>query len=279
VVARELVPELLLASPADGERLLPDEAEGEIEVYAGNDGFEAYGYAAGGYYWAHLPGTGSFRFLADGPSVVAFPDDDAVTSLVEDAYYRSVLPLVLQLQGNEVVHASAVRTKDGLLVLCGVSGTGKSTLAYRFSQRGYAVWADDAVVLGLEDDAAVALQVPFRLGLPSSAMTSGDDEANTEPVAGETAPVISFLILEQLSRPGRRLVDVERLAPVHAFTALVPHAYCFRLSDADRKALMLDRYLRLASSVPAFEVRYAAGIDHIDVVLDEVEERALRKLV
>jgi hypothetical protein len=277
VTARELAPDLTLGS--NGERLLPDEAEGEIEVYAGNDDFEAYGYAAGRYYWVHLPGTASFRFRADGSRVVAYPEGDAVASLVEDAYYRSVLPLVLQLRGNEVLHASAVRTKDGLLVLCGVSGAGKSTLAYRFSQRGYAVWADDAVVLGLEDEPAVALQVPFRLGLPSSAMTSGPHEIDHKPVPGETAPVLCFLILEQLSRPGGRLVDVERLAPVDAFTALVPHAYCFRLSDADRKSRMLDRYLRLASSVPAFDVRYAAGIDHIDVVLAELEERALGKLV
>jgi hypothetical protein len=279
VAARELVPELLLASPADGERLLPDEAEGEIEVYAGNDGFEAYGYAAGRYYWAHLPGTASFRFLADGSSVVAFPDEDVVPSVIEDAYYRNVLPLVLQLRGHEVLHASAVRTKDGLLVFCGVSGTGKSTLAHRFSQRGNPLWADDALVLGLEDEAAVALQVPFRLGLPPSAMTNEPYEKGHEPATGEPAPILGFLVLGQLGRPSGPLVDVRRLQPIDAFTALVPHAYCFRLSDSDRKALMLDRYLRLASSVPTFEVRYAAGIDHIEVVLDELEDRALRELV
>jgi hypothetical protein len=279
VVARELVPELMLVSPAGGQRLLPDEAEGDIEVYAGNDGFEAYGYAAGRYYWAHLPGTASFRFDADGSSVVAFPDDDVVPSLIEDAYYRNILPLVLQLRGHEVLHASAVRTKDGVLVFCGVSGTGKSTLAYRFSHRGYAVWADDALVLGLEDEAAVALHVPFRLGLPPSALTTGPHAADHEPAAGEPAPILGFLILGQRNRPGGPLVDVRRLQPIDAFTALVPHAYCFRLSDSDRKALMLDRYLRLASSVPTFEVHYAAGIDHIEGVLDELEDRALRELV
>jgi hypothetical protein len=58
----------------------------------------------------------------------------------------------------------------------------------------------------------------------------------------------------------------------------VPHAYCFKLSDSDRNAVMLDRYLRLASSVPTFEVRYLADLDHVDAVLDELEERALREL-
>jgi hypothetical protein len=194
-----------------------------------------------------------------------------------DAYQRNVLPLVLQLRGHEVLHASAVQTEDGLFVFCGVSGAGKSTFAYRLSRRGYAVWADDAVVLGAEGDGAVALHVPFRLGLPPSEMSNGPDEPHHEPSAGAAAPILGFLILAQ-NGPGGPLVDVKRLQPVDAFTALVPHAYCFKLSDSDRNAVMLDRYLRLASSVPTFEVRYLADLDHVDAVLDELEERALREL-
>ena len=38
---------------------------------------------------------------------------------------------------------------------------------------------------------------------------------------------------------------------------------------------MLDRYLRLASSVPTFEVRYRPGLGDIHAVLDEVEDRIL----
>jgi hypothetical protein len=36
---------------------------------------------------------------------------------------------------------------------------------------------------------------------------------------------------------------------------------------------MLDRYLRLASSVPTFDVRYRPGLGHISAVVDEIEER------
>jgi hypothetical protein len=57
--------------------------------------------------------------------------------------------------------------------------------------------------------------------------------------------------------------------------ALLPHAYYFRLSDQARKAVMLDRYLRLASSVPTFDVRYRPGLGDIPTVLDEIERHAL----
>ena len=170
MVAHALVPELSSSRPPTPERLLPDAADGAVEVYPGNDGYEAYGYAAGGHYWAHLPGTASFRFLADESSVVAISDAEVSRDLVEDAYFRNVLPLVMQLRGYEVLHASAVSTPAGLVVLCGVSGAGKSTFASALSARGYPVgpttrwcWRSTS------EREAVALQVPFRLGLRSDA--------------------------------------------------------------------------------------------------------------
>jgi hypothetical protein len=277
VVAHALVPALVLVSSA-AERLLPNVAEGAVEVYAGNDGFEAYGYSAGGHHWAHLPGTASFRFLADESSVFAIPDAEVSPGLVEDAYLRNVLPLVMQLRGYEVLHASAVSTPGGLVVLCGVSGSGKSTFASALSARGYPVWADDAVVLDIDGERAVVLQVPFRLGLRSDAATflvpehANRDRAYEEPTR---TSVLALLVLGPLDQPNGPLADVRRLAPTDAFTALLPHAYYFRLSDPARNALMLDRYLHVASSVPTFDVRYRPGLGHLSAVLDEIEQRVM----
>ena len=44
----EFVLELVLAEPGDLECVLPATADGELEVWAGNDGYEAYGYTADG---------------------------------------------------------------------------------------------------------------------------------------------------------------------------------------------------------------------------------------
>ena len=280
--AHELVPELVLAGPDEYERFRPEAADGEVEVWAGNDGFEAYGYTAGGYCWAHFPGAASFRFLPDHGAVVALPDTTGSPDSIEDTYLRGVLPLVLQLRGQEVLHASAVSTPRGLVVLCGVSGTGKSTFAYGLSRRGFPLWADDAVVLDIADGDTGAWQVPFRLRLHADAATFFGGDAGKQSRAATTPSRSSFHALLILERQAESVppppVRISRLAPTDAFVGLLPHAYCFRLSDPARKASMLDRYLRIASSVPTFELCYRPGLGDISTVLDEVEAHILGDL-
>ena len=277
MLTHELVPELDLVPPGTYERLLPDAAEGEVEVWKGNDGFEAYGYTAGGYFWAHFPDTAAFRFLGDDSRVAAFPDAGARPEVVEDVYYRNVLPLVLQLRGHEVLHASAVSTKHGLVILCGLSGMGKSTFAYALSKRGYAVWADDAVALEIGDDEISAFRVPFRLGLRKDAAFFAYEpgDRDRDDVAPLRSPILALVILERSDEPHAPLANIARLEPAHAFPALLPHAYYFTLSDPARKAQMIDRYLRLASSARTFDVRYRPGLGEISSVLDAIEERVL----
>lgn len=278
MVADELVPELVLVPSGGSQPLLPDDADGEVEVWAGNGSFEAYGYTAGGYHWAHLPGTASFRFGMRGPEVVAIPDGGVEPGLVEDAYFRNVLPLVIQLRGHEVLHASAVRTPEGVLALCGASGAGKSTLAHRLSARGHPVSADDAVVLDLDGARPTVLRVPFRLGLGADAavfFASEPPTGETDDAAPPRSPLHALVIVQQWSQSDRPPVRITPLEPAEAFTALLPHAYYFRLSEQTRKALMLDRYLRLASSVPTFELAYRAGLGNVSTVLDLIDERVL----
>ena len=278
--AHELVPELVLAGPDEYERFRPEAADGEVEVWAGNDGFEAYGYTAGGYCWAHFPGAASFRFLPDHGAVVALPDTTGSPDSIEDTYLRGVLPLVLQLRGQEVLHASAVSTPRGLVVLCGVSGTGKSTFAYGLSKRGFPLWADDAVVLDVAAADTGALQVPFRLRLHADAATFFGGDAEKQSTAATTPSRSSFhaLLILQPQAESLPLVRISRLAPTAAFVGLLPHAYYFGLSDPARKASMLDRYLRIASSVPTFELRYRPGLGDISTVLDEIEAHILGDL-
>lgn len=273
-----VVPELVLEPPDRCEVVLPGQAEGEVETWAGNDGFEAYGYTGAGYFWASFPRIGTFRFLEDDSSVVAVPEPGASPALVRDAYHRNVLPLVLHLRGYEALHASAVGTPcSGLLALCGVSGTGKSTFAHALSGRGHAVWADDAVVLDLRGEETIVLRVPFRLRLDEAAAAFLTDPPTVDDSADETstAPLRALAVLVPSESHDDLDVDISRLRPADAFTALLPHAYYFRLSEPRRNALMTDRYLRLAASIPVFEIRYRRGLDRLASVLDAVEERIL----
>ncbi len=145
-----------------------------------------------------------------------FPTEASPDS-IEDTYRRGVLPLVLQLRGHEVLHASAVSTASGLLVLCGVSGTGKSTFAYGLSRRGYPLWADDAVVLDIEDEdtklcrcrsgwAAQGMGEFARTSAESSPRSHSDqtfDDLDSDLQRREDLPLVAVIRLEPTTPSSR----------------------------------------------------------------------------
>jgi hypothetical protein len=73
--------------------------------------------------------------------------EDAATYLL-----GPVMGFVLLLRGVVCLHASAVVIGDHAIALLGPAGSGKSTTAAAFSNRGYSVIAEDVVTLDDRDD-------------------------------------------------------------------------------------------------------------------------------
>ena len=217
--------------------------------------------------WMSIAGVGSFVFDELTSPVTAYPEASVSDELVEDAYRRTVLPLALQALGREVLHASAVRIPSGVLALCAVSGTGKSTTAFALSQRGNRLWADDAVQFSIEGDTVEAIPLAFTLRLKGDAAHA----AGLSAVVEETtpAPLAAICVLERGEEPE---VTAVRLDSVDAFPAVLTHAYCFELEDAHRKREMMDAYLALVVRVPVFRVTFPAGLEHVESVVDSILE-------
>jgi hypothetical protein len=93
---------------------------------------------------------------------------------------------------------------------------------------------------------------------------------------GKAANLTALCVLQRFTpedeTPQRRAVEVTRLSPVEAFSALLPHAYCFTLSDAQRKGLMMKQYMSLVASVPVYKVSFRTGLQHLPAILDEIEQ-------
>ena len=236
----------------------------------------AWAQRANGDRWMHLPGVASYRLRPGATEVTAIPDPRASAELVVTGYERTVLPMAVQLAGQEVLHASAVLTGGGVVAFCAVSTTGKSTIADALGRRGYRVWADDAVAFDPTDGSVAAIALPFRLS--PRGLAPADDRGVTnvptrvvEPEPG-LAPLSAVCVLERASLPQPLgPVSVRRLPPAEAFPAVLAHAYCYSLEDAGRNRLMIDHYLELSARVPTFSVRFRAGMGHLAPVLDEVE--------
>jgi hypothetical protein len=215
--------------------------------------------------WMTIPRVGSFLFGELTAPVVAYPDSQASDDLVEDAYRRTVLPLGLQALGREVLHASAVLTRNGVLALCAVSGIGKSTTAYAISRRGYQLWADDAVQFSIGGDDVEAIPLPFTLRLKGpSSLPGRQTEGVHQPPA---APLAAICVLDRVAGDD---VTVSTLDAVDAFPAVLTHAYCFDLGNGERKRRMMDSYLALVVRVPVFRVSFPAGLEHLERVADSI---------
>jgi hypothetical protein len=264
------LPDLAVAESDSGEALGPGDAEGVVRTWLGNPESELFAYEAAGRNWIHVAKTATFRFNADGLRVDAFLERGLSLGDIRDVYERSVLPLVLQASGLEVLHASAVFDGGDLIALAGVSRSGKSTVARALEQRGLDLWADDAVAFSVDRDGARSLPLPFSPRLRATAVAHLDS-SRPKRVApqGETAPIKAVVLLRPDSSCAH-VVELERLRSVEAFPALLPHAYCFSIEHAERNRRMIDEYLRLVEKVPIWCLRFRPSLGHLSQMLDGI---------
>ena len=230
-------------------------------------------------HWLHLPGLATFTFSPCGDEIAADVPSHVREELVVDAYRRKVLPMALQVCGREVLHASAIRSSAGVHALCGISETGKSTLAYGLNRRGYAVWADDSVVFEISGSGGTTILLPFKVKLrPPSAKHFGVDEHPPAvdlthydfPLGTEAAPLATVCILRRANCADSP-VAVKRLSLSEALSASLDHACCFIPQSDDRKRRMIHNYLDLAAQTPFFDICFQPGLENLPAVLDAIE--------
>jgi hypothetical protein len=260
----------------------PDAPGSSVQVWRDEQGtMLASCHAVGGQHRVEMAGVGRFHFDALADTVTAHPRTGVPCALVEEAYYRSVLPIVLQARGTEVLHASAVRA-GGVVAFCGASGVGKSTLAFALSRRGHQLWSDDALAIGLRGPSAVAFPLPFEMrlrpraaaffGLERLTAAAGSFRAPWDPGDQSAAPLAALFVLSRLEEePDDRRVSIERLRPPAALPALLAQAYCFSLEDTALKRRMVEAYVALAARVPVFTLRFQPRFESLPRVLDQVE--------
>jgi GT2 family glycosyltransferase len=68
---------------------------------------------------------------------------------------RTLLHWWMEKNGKQLIHAAAVGTDDGALLITGASGVGKSTTALSCLRRGFYYLADDYLVVGLDPEPQV----------------------------------------------------------------------------------------------------------------------------
>lgn len=237
----------------------------------------AYGEMLGEVCSLHVPGLASFRFSCHSDEIAATVSSGVTSEAVLDAYQRKVLPMALQIRGQEVLHASAVTSAKGVTAFCGVSQTGKSTIAYGLSRRGYDLWGDDALAFETTGLGGMAISLPFKIRLrPSAAKWFGGEAIQAAASAGfpvhpKPTRLKAVCVLRRADDDGAA-VQVRRLSVGQAFPAVFAHAWWFTLDNPELKRRVIDNYLDLVARIPVFDVSFKSGLENLPVILDAIEE-------
>jgi hypothetical protein len=255
-----------------------------IEVWRDNEGLIcAYGEMLGEECHMHLPGLASFRFSAGGDEIAAVVPASIREECVVDAYLRKVLPMALQVGGREVLHASAVRSPAGVIGLCAVSETGKSTIAYALSQQGYHLWADDALVFDISERGGRAISLPFEVRLRPGVCeffkvnkSRANRLASSEGLTFDTktAPLAAICVLNKFKNRNAPAVSLRRISGSEAFAGVLTHAHCFSFEDVERKSRMMQNYLNLVATTPIFELSFQTGLANLPEIFDAIDQIA-----
>jgi hypothetical protein len=271
--------ELSTVQAATVDALPHDEHAVCVREWTGPTGtFGVRAYVGTAWSWIVLDGVATYRFRPGSNRVEALPEKQASPATVEDYYRRHILPLVMQANGLEVLHASAILYDGGVVGFCADNGTGKSTIAYALSRRGFPQYADDALVVQPVRGGIEALSLPFvpRLRVSSAEHFGNDAYTNLAydlPSHSERSPVRALFILER-DEDGRTEAQIERLHGVEALAALLPHGQRFDTISFSSRKRSVRNYLDVTAIVPIFSVRFANAFERLDGLLDHLVEVA-----
>ena len=221
----------------------------------------------------------SITLLAGGPKW----DRDA-----EEILVHRLLPRVVQLHDYHVLHASAVARDGKALLFCGLSGTGKSTLAaYLAQSRGWSLMCDDACVLALGDELPYVSTTCTGLSLFGDSVDgvrlarSGRTRKVAQglkqmciPAASsqtKTAVVAGILILGQCADGTTRdLVAIRSLTPAESVANIGTHLVRFNPVDLDARQRQLAFLGRLVGLAPVRLFNYPRRFESLSVVADAI---------
>jgi hypothetical protein len=96
-------------------------------------------------YLIHLPICS--YYVKEGASITIELKENADLPSVRLFLLTNAMAAVLHQRSKVALHAGAIQTDKGLVVICGESGAGKSTTISALQQKGYKIFVDDVLVL------------------------------------------------------------------------------------------------------------------------------------
>lgn len=227
-----------------------------------------------------FPSVAEFKINFADKTIGLFGTPSLSSQTLRHLLHDQVAPRILANAGELVLHAGAVETAQGLALVAGLSGEGKSTLLASFDENGFPLIGDDAMLLNMAGVAATARSLYRSLRLfPDSIENVLRQEPKTSAVADYTekrnvtaldsrqrtegyTPVRALFFLGR----GSESVTCRVIAPSHACMLTLEHSFWIDPTDLDQTRIRLGQAARLADSVPAFILDYPRRYDKLPSV-------------
>jgi hypothetical protein len=230
-------------------------------------------------HWLEWPGVGVFAFSAGSHEVRVWPEPRARHETIVETFSRMARPIILQALGEgQVLHAGASVGPGGLLAFCGKSGSGKSTLSFAMQEVGYWQFADDALLLRIEQDRIVARQLPFVPRLRPASFAYFPHAryrwpSSTEPHSPDVRLNVIFVLQQTV---GLTSPNISLMPPARAFSELLPLAHCFDMEGSIHTRRLVDDYLQVVERVPTFRLEYHPDLQGLPLLTRNIVECARR---
>src|SRR5215217_3068587 len=239
----------------------------------------------GNYYRFHY--ADHTQFVVDRAGTEVWAEWSAPLTLEDTATYLlgPVMGFVMLLRGVVCLHASAIAIGDEAIALVGPAGSGKSTTAAAFAERGYGVLAEDVVTIDDRGDRfLVRPGYPCIRLWPASvkALYGSDDHLPkltpnwdkcyldlSEQFQGEPLPLA---VIYQLSerRHDVRAPFIETLDRAEGLMSLIANTYATKLMDKQMRAREFELLTRVVSHVPVRRVTPHADARRIHELCDRI---------
>ncbi len=205
-------------------------------------------------HWAHHSNGISLRLpqfadceleyaTADLPATIRIHPQGTITSAeLMTLILGPLLPMAMAAAGKPMLHAAMLESPEGLCLICGESGTGKSTLSARLSQSpGWRRLGDDIAWLEHADDAFRAENYP-QLKLPESGKLDFQPEPNS---------ITRFIVLERISAadPSHKPIETTALTGAQIVMSLLRHTVTARLYAPKQTATQLTCFAAWADTL------------------------------
>ena len=221
-------------------------------------------------WWVRWGELATYRFGSTGP-VRAQPLASVDEAILHDAFLRGVLPIVLLARGCEALHASAVQRGERLVAFCGVSGRGKSTIAWQLAREGLTHVADDALVYRIANGLPVGIRLPFPVRIGDRLVHAPAGDHRGERVSAILTRVY-HLVRDTTLDPVQPVFA--ELAPGERFRLLLAHAHPFEMGSPERSREFHENLLTLVRTADVWECRFAPDLAALPALAAAVRQHA-----